>query len=210
MRRQIVGCVVAPVRAGARGWGWYHLAVKKLNSPKAASLAYDFAVPEPSTPRPRAFLEVKIGNTDPEKVVVELASDIVPATADNFSQLVTSGKYKNTPFHLVQKNQYVTGGDITAGNGKGGVTASGARHFDDENFALRYTEAGVLGMANSGVNTNGSQFFITSKPMPHLNGRNVAFGKVVEGMDVVRKIENVYSVKGKPLTDIVVVDCGLL
>ncbi|RHY22642.1 hypothetical protein DYB32_009447 [Aphanomyces invadans] len=210
MRRQVVGSLAAPVRAGARGWGWYHLAVKKMNAPKAASLAYDFAVPESATPRPRAFLDVKIGNTEPEKVVIELASDIVPKTASNFLELVKSGKYKNTPFHLVQKNNYVSGGDITHGNGQGGMTASGARYFDDENFALRYTEPGVVGMANSGVNTNGSQFFITSKPMPHLNGRNVAFGKVVDGLDVVRKIENVYSVKGKPLTEVVVVDCGLL
>ncbi|KAF0690603.1 Aste57867_18005 [Aphanomyces stellatus] len=208
MRRQIVGAV-APLRGGARGWGWYHLAVKKMNAPKAAQLAYDYAVPTPEAPRPRAFMNVQIGGADAEKIVFEVASDIVPKTADNFLQLVSSGQYKKSPFHLIQKNQYVTGGDITAGNGKGGAAADGGR-FADENYALRFTEPGVVGMANAGVNTNGSQFFITMAPMPHLNGRNVAFGKIVDGMDVVRKIENVYCVKGKPLTDITVVDCGLL
>ncbi|KAG9406865.1 hypothetical protein AC1031_003194 [Aphanomyces cochlioides] len=208
MRRQVIGSI-APIRGGARGWGWYHLALKKMNAPKAASQAYDYAVPTPAAPRPQAFLSVQIGNTDPEKIVFEVASDIVPKTADNFLQLVSSGQYKNSPFHLVRKNQYVSGGDIANGDGTGGEAAAGGR-FEDENFALRYTEPGVVGMANAGINTNGSQFFITMQPMPHLNGRNVAFGKVVEGMDVVKKIDSVYAVKGKPLTEVKVVDCGVL
>ncbi|OQR90074.1 peptidyl-prolyl cis-trans isomerase [Achlya hypogyna] len=204
MRRQVIG-TVAPLRAGARGWGWYHRALEKMNAPKAALKAYDYAVPAPEVARPRVFFDVQIGNTEPEKVVVEVAKDIVPATAANFLRLAADG-YKNTPFHSVQKNQFIVGGDISAGNG----TGNAGNTFPDENFALRFTEPGVLGMANAGVNTNGSQFFITLAPMAHLNGRNVAFGKVVEGMDVVRKVENVYCVKGKPLTDVKVVDCGLL
>ncbi|OQS06238.1 peptidyl-prolyl cis-trans isomerase [Thraustotheca clavata] len=211
MRSQVIGCV-APMRAGARGWGWYHRALAKMNAPKAAAKGYDFAVPSPEQARPRAFFNVQIGNTEPEKVVVEIASDIVPKTAANFMSLCAGENgigYKNTPFHTIQKNQYVTGGDIVAGNGTGNQSSFGG-YFADENFALRFTEAGVLGMANAGVNTNGSQFFITLQAMPHLDGRNVAFGKVVEGLDVVRKVESVYCVKGKPLTEVKVVDCGLL
>ncbi|EQC37071.1 hypothetical protein SDRG_05298 [Saprolegnia diclina VS20] len=207
MRRQVLGSI-APLRAGARGWGWYHRALEKMNAPKAAAKSYDYAVPAPEVPRPRVAFSVQIGNTEPEKVVIEVAKDIVPATAANFLQLAENG-YKGTPIHAVQKNQFLTGGDIVAGNGTGAQSAAGGT-FADENFALRFTEAGVLGMANAGVNSNGSQFFITLAPMPHLNGRNVAFGKVVEGMDVVRKVENVYCVKGKPLTEIKLVDCALL
>merc|ERR1712232_1442224 len=90
----------------------------------------------------------------------------------------------------------------------GGESIYGEK-FKDEKFTLKHTEAGLLSMANAGPNTNGSQFFITCDKTPHLDGKHVVFGKVVEGMEVVRKIENVETVKDdKPAASVIIADCG--
>ena len=101
------------------------------------------------------------------------------------------------------------GGDITRGDGTGGQSIYG-RRFDDENFTLKHTEPGLLSMANAGPNTNGSQFFITTAVTEWLDGGHVVFGKVVEGMDVVRTIEKLGSRSGRTTKDIRVADCGQL
>ncbi|CAH0480349.1 unnamed protein product [Peronospora belbahrii] len=211
----------AMLRAGAHGRGWYHRSLAKMNAPEAAAVSYDAVVPTPAQPRPRAFLDVSIGGAKSERIVVELAKDIVPKTATNFLKMCTegfkskalgSGSYKNTKFHNVTKGVYVVGGDVLSGNGTGGHAAleEDQRYFDDENYALQFSEQGVLGMANAGINKNASQFFISLKPLPHLNGRNVAFGKIVEGKSVLTSIQGVYCVQHKPLTDIEIVNCGVL
>ncbi|CAI5743332.1 unnamed protein product [Hyaloperonospora brassicae] len=208
-------------RAGARGWGWYHRSLAKMNAPEAAAVAYDAVAPPPAQPRPRAFLDVSIGGAKSERIVVELAKDIVPRTATNFITMCTNGftseafgagSYKDSKFHNVTKGVYCVGGDVLTGTGTGGHAALKAneRYFDDENYALQFSEKGVLGMANAGRNKNASQFFISLRPLPHLNGRNVAFGKIVEGEDVLKSIEGVYCVQHKPLTDVRIVDCGVL
>ncbi|KAG7396314.1 hypothetical protein PHYBOEH_002495 [Phytophthora boehmeriae] len=207
-------------RGGARGWGWYHRSLAKMNAPETAAVAYDAVAPTPAQPRPRAFLDVSIGGAKAERIVVELAKDIVPQTASNFLKMCTDGfksslgegSYKNSKFHNVTKGVYLIGGDVLNGDGTGGHAAleQNKRYFDDENFALQFSEEGVLGMANAGVNKNASQFFISLAPLPHLNGRNVAFGKVVEGKNVLKSIENVYCVQHKPLTDVEIVSCGVL
>ena len=150
--------------------------------------------------------------------ILQIYADIVPKTAENFRALCTgekgntpSGKplhYKGSTFHRVIKDFMIQGGDFTAGNGTGGESIYGEK-FADENFDLKHTEAGQLSMANAGPGTNGSQFFITSGATAHLDGKHVVFGKVVEGMELVRKIEDVEKgASDKPVVDIVVGECG--
>lgn len=121
-------------------------------------------------------------------IVVELFPEIAPKTVENFIGLAKKNYYDNTVFHRVIKGFMIQGGDPTA-SGRGGVSLWGAPFGDEFAPNIVFDRPGILAMANAGPNTNGSQFFITTVPTPWLNGRHTIFGEVVEGMDVVRKIE---------------------
>lgn len=125
-------------------------------------------------------------------------SDLTPKTSENFRGLCTGEygtvglqsrtkklSYENSLFHRIIDGFVLQGGDITHTDGRGGHSIYGPK-FNDENFQRRHACAGLLSMANSGRNSNHSQFFITLKACPHLNGKHVVFGQVIEGMKVVR------------------------
>lgn len=166
---------------------------------------------------PVVFFDVEAGGQALGRITFELFADVVPKTAENFRALCTgekgignSGKplhYKGSTFHRVIPDFMLQGGDFTAGNGTGGESIYGEK-FADENFNLKHTTPGLLSMANAGKNTNGSQFFITTVVTSWLDGKHVVFGKVTDGMDIVRTIEGLGSGSGKTSKKIVIADCG--
>merc|ERR1712226_1497963 len=168
---------------------------------------------------PKVFFDMTIGGTAAGRIEMGLRSDIVPKTAENFRALCTgekgtgrSGKplhFKGSAFHRVITQFMCQGGDFTAGNGTGGESIYGSK-FADENFQLKHTGSGILSMANAGPNTNGSQFFLCTVKTDWLDGKHVVFGSVVEGMDVVKKVEAVGSQSGKTSKPVVIADCGQL
>ena len=142
------------------------------------------------------------------KVVIKLWDKEVPATAHNFRTLCLQGKYQNVPFHRVIQDFMIQGGDITKHNGTGGESIW-QKPFPDENLTGLHNRPGLLSMANAGPNTNQSQFFILTAPAPHLDGKHVIFGEVIDGMEHVYDIEKeVTDSNDAPIRKCYIVECG--
>nr|CCA19900.1 peptidylprolyl cistrans isomerase 1 putative [Albugo laibachii Nc14] len=171
------------------------------------------------TKNPKVFFDITIDGKATGRLVMQLNADIVPKTAENFRQLCTgeAGKgksriplhFKGSSFHRIIPNFMCQGGDFTHGNGTGGESIYGAK-FPDEKFELKHKGAGTLSMANSGPNTNGSQFFITTVDCPWLDNAHVVFGKVTEGLDILKQMEDEGTSSGQTRSSVVIDECGEL
>ncbi|ORX53576.1 hypothetical protein DM01DRAFT_1322532 [Hesseltinella vesiculosa] len=170
---------------------------------------------------PRVFFDIDIDGQRIGRVIFELFADEVPKTAENFRSLCTGERgiskeinvplhYRGSIFHRVIKGFMCQAGDMQSRNGTGGCSIYGGT-FADESFTRKHTTEGLLSMANRGPNTNSSQFFITTRPTPHLDGKHVVFGRVVHGFDVVQQVEN-ESVddRDRPLRTVMIANCGEL
>ncbi|KAL6526848.1 hypothetical protein OROGR_015938 [Orobanche gracilis] len=159
----------------------------------------------------KVYFDIEINGKQIGRVVMGLFGKTVPRTAGD-KGIGTSGKqlhFKGSKFHRIIPSFMIQGGDFTRGDGRGGESIYG-NMFPDENFKLKHTGPGVLSMANSGVDTNGSQFFITTATTSWLDGHHVVFGKVLSGMDVVKKMESQGRQNGTPKSRVIISESGEL
>mmetsp|Transcript_3068 Transcript_3068/g.7129 ORF Transcript_3068/g.7129 Transcript_3068/m.7129 type:complete len:203 (+) Transcript_3068:60-668(+) len=175
---------------------------------------------EMETVTSKVFFDVEMDGQPAGRIVMGLFGETVPKTAENFRALCTgekgngktSGKplhFEGSKFHRIIPDFMIQGGDFTHGTGTGGESIYGGK-FNDENFKLKHTAPGYLSMANAGPNTQGSQFFITTVTTPWLDGKHVVFGKVIEGMSVVKAMEAIGSRSGKTSKTVRIAQSGEL
>lgn len=192
-----------------------------LTQTSLRSLSYNHLVPKLRDPNnPVCYFDIEVGTADIGRISFELFADVVPKTAENFRQFCTGEYkvdkipqgYKGCRFHRVVKEFMIQGGDFIAGNGTGITSIYNGLKFPDENFTIKHDAPGILSMANANAkDTNGCQFFITCAKCEFLDNQNVAFGRVVDGMLVLRKMENVPVGPGdKPRIPITIKNCGQL
>lgn len=178
-------------------------------------------VPPQAEVTSKVYMDIAIAQQPAGRIVLGLFGNVVPKTAANFQALCEGNqemhqiklRYEGSPFHRIIPGFMIQGGDFTRRNGTGGRSIYGNQcdgKFEDENFVLQHTGPGVLSMANAGPDTNGSQFFICTAKTSHLNGKHVVFGTVLEGWDVVKRIEACGTNSGKPRKEVSIQKCGIL
>eukprot|EP00730_Choanoeca_flexa_P017632 TRINITY_DN8515_c0_g1_i1.p1 TRINITY_DN8515_c0_g1~~TRINITY_DN8515_c0_g1_i1.p1 ORF type:complete len:185 (+),score=35.51 TRINITY_DN8515_c0_g1_i1:3-557(+) len=171
---------------------------------------------KPEVENPIVFFDIEIANQPAGRMKFELFTDTCPRTAENFRQLCTGEHrkdgvpigYKHATFHRVIKDFMIQGGDFVNGDGTGLASIYGGK-FADESFAHKHTGPGMLSMANSGPNTNGCQFFVTCSKCDFLDNKHVVFGKLIDGLLVMRKIESIpVGANNKPRLEVTISQCG--
>ncbi|KAK4880403.1 hypothetical protein RN001_008549 [Aquatica leii] len=160
----------------------------------------------------QVYFDIAIDGQFTGRIVIGLFGDTAPITTKNFYTIATRGikgkTYEGTKFHRVIKRFMIQGGDIVNNNGTGSISIYG-KQFNDENFKVHHEGPGFVSMANSGPNTNGCQFFITTIGTLWLDGRHTVFGKVIDGQNIVHKIELLKTdVEDRPLQSVIIVKCG--
>ncbi|XP_075718372.1 putative inactive peptidyl-prolyl cis-trans isomerase-like 6 isoform X1 [Rhinoderma darwinii] len=171
-----------------------------------------------STKHVLVYLDIAIQDKPIGRLLFELFTDICPTTCKNF-QYLCSGEagdsqsglklhYKGSPFHRIVKNGWIQGGDIASGKGNGGESIFGDT-FEDENYAVPHNKRGILGMANKGRHSNGSQFYISLQSTPYMDRKLVAFGQLIEGSEVLQKVEDIPTYNERPKVDCMIMDCGI-
>ena len=170
-----------------------------------------------NTEKGNPYFDITIDGEDVGRLKFQLFDDEVPKTCANFRHLCTRGLddkkepcYQDSIFHRVIEEFMIQGGDFTNFDGTGGKSIYGEK-FEDENFDLKHNQPGILSMANSGPNSNGSQFFITLKETPWLDDKHVVFGILLGGFELLKKIELLpKDDNNKPLKEIKVSKCGII
>uniref|UniRef100_A0A7S1U933 Peptidyl-prolyl cis-trans isomerase n=1 Tax=Phaeomonas parva TaxID=124430 RepID=A0A7S1U933_9STRA len=189
------------------GTGWYRKYEKegpegfrkyKLPTP------FDWDSNDPSK-RKRVFFDVNVDGESKGRIVVETLDDVLPVTSENFQKLAMAPKdawltYKNSGIHRIMKTSALVAGDVEGGSGRASHSALGRRYFEHEGFYVPHSEPGIVSMVSNKRDENGSQFYITIEPCPHLDGRCTAFGRVVEGMDLVQELRGTFSRHEIPVT----------
>jgi len=204
--------------------------LKKAKGQKWDYLLKSEDVPPDLTVTEKCYMDIKIGSEDAGRVVFGLYGNVCPKTCFNFRALCTgetkaeegvhkrtiaAGQstltYKGSTFHRIIPNFMIQGGDFTKMDGTGGESVYGGK-FEDESFRIKHTREGLVSMANAGADCNGAQFFITTASAGHLDGKHVIFASVIEGYDVIKKIEDHGTNSGKPKDGVKVeiADCGVL
>lgn len=178
--------------------------------------------PKPELPKitDKVFLEISIDDEPSGRIVIGLFGEVVPRTAENFKRLCAcdAGKgklsgidlcYKNTPIHRIIPNFMIQGGDFTHHDGVGGESIYGGK-FDDESFEVLHNKINLVSMANAGTDTNGSQFFINTVKTSWLDGQHVVFGMILEGKDLISKLETLGTNSGKTRQKVMITNSGVL
>ncbi|EFC39197.1 predicted protein [Naegleria gruberi] len=163
----------------------------------------------------KVFFDIAVGKPSkrnpPIRIVLGLFGNEQPKTVENFRSLVTHERqigYRGSLLHRIVRGFVLQGGDITKGDGTGGVSIYG-QSFDDENLSIE-TFKGCLAMANKGPNSNNSQFFITMASTPHLDGKHTVFGRVLRGWEFLQRLELIrVNEQYKPAVDIMIVNSGI-